>query len=500
MRFLDNTLYRKKNESADNEKDDSIKDYKNLEIKSKEKKDFLTALSGKSLYDLCKENEKENESLLVWPHSFQDCKDELKDKHILDCTFNGKDIETLRTGNLIGYIGSKKVQLEIRSRFSSEDNSSDPFLYYLLSKVFDVNIVDMKHGKGELDGIDLLIFMFSGLLKDSMRQGVFKQYVRKKYNDTNLRGTIDITRHIRYNYPPNGHIAYNTREYSYDNDITQLIRHTIEHVERNKIGKVILAADKDVAECVRIIKQYTPTYNKSERRKVMINNSRPVNHPYFTRYKSLQKLCLALLRGDKVSHGAEKDKIYGLLIDIAWLWEEYLAKLLAETKFRHCTSRREFHLFQKENKSLQAVAPDYRYAVVPDYLYKAENDEKRKYIIADAKYIPLHKYKKLNEERVLTVYYKTIMYMYRFHTDLGFLFHPVEAQENNSESILVNSYKIDNGKNCYLHEIGIMIPAKKNKSDNIKSIKEYREEFEKNEIDFVEKVKELVDESKDPSS
>ena len=59
---------------------------------------------------------------------------------------------------------------------------------------------------------------------------MYKQYITRKNNDANVRGVIDVNRHIRYNKPFNGKIAYSTREYSYDNDVTQLIRHTIEFI------------------------------------------------------------------------------------------------------------------------------------------------------------------------------------------------------------------------------------------------------------------------------
>lgn len=47
-----------------------------------------------------------------------------------------------------------------------------------------------------------------------MRKGS-QDYVRNEYNDGNVKGTINIDRHIRKNIPFVGNIAYSQREYAY---------------------------------------------------------------------------------------------------------------------------------------------------------------------------------------------------------------------------------------------------------------------------------------------
>ena len=47
-----------------------------------------------------------------------------------------------------------------------------------------------------------------------------------------MRGTIDINRHLKLNLPFNGRVAYRTREFSHDNHVTELIRHTIEYISK----------------------------------------------------------------------------------------------------------------------------------------------------------------------------------------------------------------------------------------------------------------------------
>ena len=415
---------------------------------------ILTQLSNHTIKEL---DESEEGDILVWPHSFKECKDDLAKMKVVECTLNKeyKKIETLKTNNLVGFVGKGKVQVEIGTRFCSNNNGKeqDYFLYYMLSKVFHLNIVNMEVGSGSLKELDLLIFMFPRLLQDAMRQGLYKQYVKREYNDSNIRGTIDVNRHLRFNYPANGRIAYRTREFSYDNYVTQLIRHTIEHVARHPMGAALLSESKEMEECVRNIVQNTPSYQKSAKRSVMADNRKVVSHPYFTKYKALQQLCLAILRNERISHGTQSDKVHGVLIDVAWLWEEYLAIVLSEVGFNHHTSQNGFKLFQNvdSERCFQTV--------IPDYLHTNN-------YVADAKYIPLHRFEHLDADRAAAIYYKTIMYMYRFATPKGFLFHPCHADDKQQDetleknnSIIRADYKIDNSKGCTLHKLGMVIPT-----------------------------------------
>ena len=441
-------------------------------------------LNGRTIEELNKKKADEG-GILVWPHSFKECKDELGQMTVLDCKFHvdGR-IESLHTGNLVGWIGDGKAQIEINSRFSST-NGQDYFLYYMLSKVFHANIVNMEVGAGALKELNLLIFMFPRLLRETLIQGLFKQYVKREYNDCNIRGTIDVNRHLRYNYPPNGRIAYRTKEFSYDNSLTQLIRHTIEYMNTLPMGRAILNGCKETEECVRMIVQATPSYQKSARRQVLADNRKVVSHPYFTRYKALQRICLAILRNERISHGEQSDKVHGMLIDVAWLWEEYLACVLAEnTGFTHHTSDNAFHLFDKGDETFQKVIPDY---------LDAENN-----LVADAKYIPLHRFDRLDAERAAAVYYKTIMYMYRFNDTKGFLFHPCNKEDieyikiqqetarlshliiDEEKHTISSDYNIIGTKGC-LFEQGMIIPEAKDYG-------EFCEAMKKIEYSYNEKI------------
>ncbi len=430
--------------------DNSLKDKIDFTYgKTDPEKKLLKDLSNKTIEKL---NEEYNEGILVYPHSFDDCKDKLQELNILNYIEN----TSIETFNLIGFVGNGNAQIEISSRFSKikeegnkNANVQDYFLYYMLSKVFAVNIVNMEVGEGSLKELDLLIFIFPRLLKEALRQGLFKQYVKKEYNDANVRGVININKHIRFNYPANGRIAYSTKEFSYDNNITQLIRHTIEYLYTLPMGRELLNSDKDVEQCVRLITQSTPSYQKGNRRSIITENNRPLTHPYYTNYRALQSLCLAILKKERISHGSQNNKVHGILIDASWLWEEYIATIIKETGFVHHTTSNSFKLFKdvETGNKFQNI--------IPDYIWTLSDGKK---IVADAKYIPLNRFDNTDAERASAIYYKTIMYMYRFATNKGYLLYPYSEEENENEKNDVIDYEIDNGMDCHLYKIRLIIP------------------------------------------
>ena len=276
-----------------------------------------------------------------------------------------------------------------------------------------------------------------------------------------------MNRHIRLNIPANGKIAYRTREFSYDNSVTQLIRHTIEFIRRKQFGKAVLHNDPDTEGCVQQIIQATPTFQIQQRQAIINENLRPVVHPYYTKYAALQNLCLRILRYEKLSYGNDSNnKIHGLLIDAAWLWEEYIGQVLAEgTDIKHYTRKNShYHLFRDKNGAFQKIIPDY---------YDGNK------IVADAKYIPLNRSRNLDADRAAPIYYKTIMYMYRFNTKRGYLFHPIHQNDFNEENAVPETYAIDDRPDCSLTKIGLVVDG------NAKTYHEFRDNMKKKEFDFI---------------
>lgn len=271
--------------------------------------------------------------LMVFPHCLNECKKEFREQSVCEIVD-----DKISTGNIVGFVGieenNERVELSIRSRFQNE-GKDDYFLHYMLQKVFNVAILDLKHSTADGDAFDFAMYLFPYYLKRAIKQGLFKQYRKCEYNDANVRGAIDVSRHIRHNIPFNGRIAYRTSEYKYDNAVTQLIRHTIEYIRTSKWAGNILKCDKDMCDNVRTIYDITPSYKPNDRQRVIAQNQKPVNHPFYTEYRALQQLCLHILRHKGIKYGKSNEKIYGILFDCAWLWEEYLATILTKEGFTH---------------------------------------------------------------------------------------------------------------------------------------------------------------------
>jgi 5-methylcytosine-specific restriction endonuclease McrBC regulatory subunit McrC len=334
----------------------------------------------------------------------------------------------LQTNNIMGFVGVGDTALTIASRFAKKDKR-DYFLHYMLGKVLSINVVNLDT-LADSEGVeDFLPYLFPAFLQNALNQGLLRRYRTFRRNDANIRGVIDVPRHIRQNIPFAGKVAYNTREYTTDNAVTQLVRHTIEHLLATVIGRAALTSRAETRGNVQTVEEHTQSYNRNDRAKIIKLNLRPDAHPYFTEWRPLQKLCLQILRCEKISFGEDKNKIHGVLFDGAWLWEEYLNTMLTSNGWDHPDNRTGHDRIQLFNEVNQTLYPDFIKNRDPD-------DDSAKWV-ADAKYMFLEKYKGSEDyEKTVAVYYKTITYMYRFGSKRGFLFYPFTGDDEVREDTL----------------------------------------------------------------
>lgn len=322
----------------------------------------------------------------------------------------------------MGFVGRKNQQMKIYSRFDNQEH--DYFLHYMLQKVFSYNIFNLDFTSSEDNVFEFLVYMFPAMLKKAMRQGVYKEYRRFRHNNANVRGTIDISRHIRENIPFRGTVTYNTREFCFDNSITELIRHTIEYIKTIPSGDIILSSDKTVEDCIKKIVSYTPSYIHTERIKIIQDNLLPCNHPFYTEYTTLQKLCVQILRQEEIKYGTDDDRIYGILFDGAWLWEEYLNTLLCKKGFIHPENKLgtgSIYLFEHGGQRF------------PDF-WKQD-------IVLDAKYKKLAiNGTRLDIER--DDVHQIMAYMYRLKASKGGIVCPYDGEKNKiiSQNMHKDSY------------------------------------------------------------
>ena len=390
-------------------------------------------------------------NLLIFPQDLDVYGDKIGDAHI----FEVKDNKVV-TGNIMGFIGCGNTKVSISSRFAYGNN--DYFLHYMLRRVFAVNLFDLQFNSDEESIFDFLIYMFPAFLKRAMQQGIYKEYQTRKYNDANVKGRIDISRHIRQNIPFAGNIAYTTREYAQDNHLTQLIRHTIEYIAQHKFAGNILINDEDTMEAVSAICFATPTYQRNERQRVMNQNLRPVSHPYYGEYRPLQQLCIQILRQEEMKYGRDDDEIYGILFDGAWLWESYLNTILPEVGFIHADNS-----LRKNGFALFKGGGGTRY---PDF-YKDD-------FVIDVKY------KRLSGKTVLGVdrddIHQVITYMYRLRAHYGGFAVPWRSVDEWSKKRELQGY------GGWMNLYGVVV------DEQTKSFNEYVTVMEKNESDLLKQI------------
>ena len=375
-------------------------------------------------------NLQDTTDLLVFPHSFSEMKDGVGYLPILSLCghkYVGEECVSVKacTGNLMGFVGINDTSVSIHSRFTHkkqngtvDESSQDYFLYYLLQKVFSINIFNLDHYNSQEDRIfDFMLFLFPAMLKKALSQGLYKEYQTRYHDDDKVKGVIDVNRFIRNDIPFKGTISYTARERSFDNPMTQLIRHTIEYIRRHPFGSSILNNDTDTVEKTNLIVQATPSYCQRDRLRILNANLRPKVHPYFTKYQDLQRLCVLILRHEALKYGKEKNKIHGVLFDGAWLWEEYLNTILKKEGFEHPqnkTSQGGIRMFKNQTDEDSCTSASRK--LYPDF-------HKKDYIL-DAKY------KRLNGNVGREDLYQVVTYMYCMDYRFGGYIYPSEGGQN----------------------------------------------------------------------
>ncbi len=397
----------------------------------------------------------EKEGVFIFPELIKDSEDISKEQVILQ-SIN----QYYRSSNVMGFLGYGNERLVIESRFSNDD--SDYFFQYLLECVLHFpNVVELNtDANQDYRTLNMLLFFFPNFLKKAMRKGLFKTYIQKKYNDENIRGTIDIPRHLKNNTPFIGNIAYNQREFSYDNDLMQLVRHTIEFIKKKPYGNNVLHKTKD--EVASVI-EATKGYKYFDRRKVIEKNmKKPIRHAYYREYRALQRLCIMILQHEKYQMGSGMNQIYGMLFDGAWIWEEYV-HLLIGSDF--------YHPMNKGGKGAQRLFEGNIGLIYPDFISREVDNR----TIADAKYKPAENIKSSDYQQLLA-------YMLRFDAKIGLYLFPQNQEGENLELRLNSGSTYENNvsprDDIKVMKCGLKIPIDCDDYNDFKGkIKKSEEEF-----------------------
>ena len=420
------------------------------------KEDFVAEYPklSQALLDRTLDNLSKEDNIFIFPNDLKNSPDLEKDQKIFE-TVN----QEIKTGNVIGFLGCGQERLTISSRFSDESN--DHFLHYLLHKVLHINLTSLDVALSREERLyQLLMYLFPKYLQAAIRKGLYKEYHRFSHNDSHVKGVIDVRNHLKKNLPFTGNIAYTTREFTYDNPLMQLVRHTIESIKNQKsIGQGVLdnllTSRENVAEIVRV----TPSYKLADRAKIIRRNqSKPIRHAYFHEYRKLQELCLMILNQEKHGLGYQDQKIHGILFDVAWLWEEYVHTLLPKDFI---------HPRNKEKLGGISVFSSQERKVYPDF-YQEELK-----IVLDAKYKKLELTEKgINREDL----FQLISYSYILKAEKAGLVFP------SKDKIVDNEIGKLAGYGALLKKWSIQIPQESSSYSEFCEMMENSEEIFKSNI------------------
>lgn len=371
------------------------------------------SLVDKTLYQLTDDDE----GLFVWPPVQGGGNPNLDSKDCVLFHSGGK----VRTGNLMGFLGYGDERLVINSRFSeSQKDGNDFFLHYMLRRVPEFSFISLDlELNPSLPFYRLFELLFPFFLRNAIKRGVYKTYVEKQFDDSHVRGVIDVPKFIRDDLPFTGRVSYHTREFSTDNHVTELVRHTIESIFCEKgAAAAMLKRDLRCRQAVQAIRISTLNYRRQDRNKIVAYNLKhPVRNGYFRPYRDLQRLCIAILRDKRGSvPGEGKKKIHGILFNGASLWEEYLNSLLGDG-FKD----NEFELIHPNNRTgeygqrfFDVQKPG---GIYPDFILSRKNST----YILDAKYKPSQN---AGGSAGGDDWKQILSYMFRFDSRFGALLYP----------------------------------------------------------------------------
>ncbi|WP_061428067.1 McrC family protein, partial [Streptococcus oralis] len=380
------------------------------------KEDFVAEYPklSQALLDRTLDNLSIEDSIFIFPNDLTHSPDLDKDQKIFE-TVNQK----IKTGNVIGFLGCGQERLTISSRFSIKGD--DHFLHYLLQKVLNINLTSLDIGLSQEDKLyQLLIYLFPKYLQAALRKGLYKEYQRFFHNDSHVKGVLDVGNHLKKNLPFTGNIAYTTREFTYDNPLMQLIRHTIEYIKTQKSFGALLDSNREnIAEIIRV----SPSYKLTDRAKIIrMNKIKPIRHAYFREYRKLQELCLMILSREKHGLGPQAQRVHGILFDVAWLWEEYVYTLLPKC-FVHPRNKDKtdgISVFLNDKNHENRKRRDRK--IYPDFY-----DRERKFVL-DAKYKKLEFAEKGIDREDL---FQLISYSYIIKAEkAGLIFPSIEGSVN----------------------------------------------------------------------
>lgn len=274
----------------------------------------------------------------------------------------------------------------ISSRF--DQNNHFHFTNYLLEKALDIRAFIFPEMRPQADHDTalekLLAIIFLRQINQAYKKGLFRQYRTYERNDSKIKGRIDIHRHIRLNPLFDGKIAYSYREYTIDNDVNRLILTAYELLAKKDplFMRNMLIQFRDVKACINQLKNTISPASRQEIPGLLNRTKKKITHSIYKEWEQVRQTAILLLKHIGVhitGDNTENEQIYGVLINIANLWERYLDRIFRENGLAAYTYQHSCEILSEpknQYKIERMLKPDFYFA------HKDQNPP----VVIDAKY------------------------------------------------------------------------------------------------------------------
>ena len=395
-----------------------------------------------------------------------------------------------------------EIRLQIRSKFDTEK----PYFLatMLLRKEIILNNLVLSTEEEIYDY--MLLFWYKIKLLEAYEKGFYKTYRRFEENGYRLRGSINISQHIKLNIGQNnGKIAHVYRENTINNYLNHLIIVTYEYLKKKYPELVEQNIDNDLnIRCILEGIRNGIGYNPRGIQFLIKNNQKTISHPYFIEYEDLREICLKILREEALSiWEAGKERTKSILFYVPDLWELYLEDILKSDKEldkdvyiqgRIPESDEQLKIFGEYN---EIENKNFKKNIYPDFIFF---DEESPYFILDAKF--KEGWKKSIKGKIpdfcLDDYSKCIRDMNSIDAHATGVIFPANIEQGDDVNYsdlkkLQHSISKYNHWDCF-YTIPVYIPDTKNNLDEVGILTylDWKKEFDSNVSTTLKIIKEII--------
>ncbi len=354
------------------------------------------------------------------------------------------------------------IHLSIKPRFGIN------FLIHMIEEIYNFHILESTRMQDEgntWNNIYQLILRKLWIAKfaEADKYGLPRKTVKRTHQGMQIHGHLNVRKSILPFFTKKNVIS-EYREKEIDDVIGRIVYKAYDILANKETG--LQGLPPQVQESINDL--YT-LYHKQQ---IKVTDHEYLSIQYKSIYQSWKPLVdfsWQIIKHRGFDPERNVDGEYAMFFDMAEIWEAYIGKIL-EKNFFHCTEQNSnIRLFKDEQeKEFQRI--------IPDYISRDWTNEKAT-AIGDAKYMDLLEKTNLLGEQTYSVYYKTIMYMYRFNAKKGFIFYPRKTSDTEDS---IKTFTIGGENKGALYMIGLNIPQNKddmNYADYQKMIKKEEENF-----------------------